>query len=204
MISIVDYGLGNVRAFENIFRRLGINSAVVTTAAELAAADKIVLPGVGAFDWAMKKLKDSGMVPVLNKKVLDDKVPVLGVCVGMQIMGLSSEEGTADGLGWIQGKVLRLDLQRNNRYFPLPHMGWNAVNQSKINPLLDGLDGADFYFLHSYYFEPEFPSNSLAKSEYGREFVCAINHENIYATQFHPEKSHEQGVKLLKNFAEFC
>lgn len=204
MISIVDYGLGNVRAFENIFRKLGINSAVVSTAAELAAADKIILPGVGAFDWAMKKLNDSGMVPVLNKKVLDDKVPVLGVCVGMQIMGVSSEEGVADGLGWIQGKVLHLDLQRCNGHLPLPHMGWNTVNQIEINPLLDGLDGDDFYFLHSYYFEPEFSSNSLAKSEYGREFVCAINHENIYATQFHPEKSHEQGVKLLKNFAEVC
>lgn len=203
MIGIVDYGLGNVRAFENIYRRLGIPAKALKTENELVSAERLILPGVGAFDWAMERLSDSGMVPVLNQRVLDDKIPVLGVCVGMQIMAERSDEGNHQGLGWIPAEVRHFDESLFDQKTHLPHMGWNDVTlgdtQSK---LFDGICDPQFYFLHSYFFDPKSDDYVIGLTDYGTSFVSAINKENIWATQFHPEKSLDWGMRLLKNFAE--
>ena len=201
MIGIVDYGLGNVRAFENIYRRLGIVAKPVRTAEELTSSNRLILPGVGAFDWAMTRLKQSGMIDVLNQRVLKENVPVLGVCVGMQIMADSSAEGSACGLGWIPGRVERFHEECFETSIRLPHMGWNDVSLAKRTNLFFELDEPFFYFLHSYYYLPEDPKNTSAFSEYGIRFASAIQCENIYGVQFHPEKSHGLGIQLLKNFS---
>ncbi len=202
MIGIVDYGLGNVRAFENIYRRLGIAAGPVRTAAELSAATRLVLPGVGAFDWAMSRLIESGMSEALNERVLTDRVPILGVCVGMQIMADTSDEGHAAGLGWIPGRVERFRDEWFDTRTHRPHMGWNDVELTGIPPLFKGLLEPQFYFLHSYFFRPADESHVVARTHYGQIFASALRRGNIWATQFHPEKSHDWGVGLLRNFAE--
>lgn len=204
MISIVDYGLGNVRAFENIYRRLGIPAKPVSTAKQLSEATKIVLPGVGAFDWAMHRLHQSGMTNTLNNLVQNQRVPVLGICVGMQIMTKSSDEGKSPGLGWINAAVKRFDENLFNQRTHLPHMGWNDVETDSACPLFDGIENPLYYFLHSFYLEPNNPAEVVGHSTYGKRFACAIAADNVYATQFHPEKSHEWGIRLLRNFAELC
>lgn len=202
MIGIVDYGLGNVRAFENIYRRLGIAAEPVRTADQLVTAERLILPGVGAFDWAMARLTKSGMLEALNKRVLKDRIPVLGVCVGMQIMAETSDEGTTAGLGWIPGRVERfLDEWFNSRTH-LPHMGWNDTETIGFPALFSGLLAPRFYFLHSYFFRPSDEGHVIARTHYGQIFASALRHGNIWATQFHPEKSHDWGVGLLRNFAE--
>lgn len=202
MIGIVDYGLGNVMAFVNTFKRLGIAASPVSTEAELANAERLILPGVGAFDWAMERLDQSGMRDALCKRVLIDRIPVLGVCVGMQMMADRSEEGSREGLGWIPGIVERFRDDWFDQITHLPHMGWNEVYPVPGEPLFVGMDAApQFYFLHSYYFRPADPRIVISKSNYGIEFASAVRKENIWATQFHPEKSHFSGVTLLRNFA---
>lgn len=202
MIGIVDYGLGNVRAFENISRRLGIAAEPVRTAEELARADRLILPGVGAFDWAMSRLTQSGMIDALNQRVLRDQVPVLGVCVGMQIMANSSDEGSATGLGWIPGQVERFRDEWFNTHTHLPHMGWNDVELVDAPALMADMTAPQFYFLHSYFFHPDDDNHIIARTRYGKVFASAIRRGNIWATQFHPEKSHDWGVGLLANFAK--
>lgn len=202
MITIVDYGLGNISAFANVYRRLDRPVLVAQNADQLDDADRIVLPGVGSFDHAMERLEESGMRSKLDEMVLGRKVPVLGVCVGMQMMGISSEEGELGGLGWIDGVVRRLGfgLQRNDMV--LPHMGWNDVLAERGSGLFDGLDQeARFYFLHTFAFYCNNDSDIAARADYGEDFVCAISHGNIHGVQFHPEKSHHFGVRLLENFA---
>lgn len=201
MIGIVDYGLGNVRAFENTYRRLGIPAKPICNAAELVTVDKLILPGVGAFDWAMQRLEHSGMLDALNSRVKRDGVPVLGICVGMQIMADSSEEGTKRGLGWVPGRVLRFQDKWFRDRTHLPHMGWNTVKPCADLELFAGLDNAQFYFLHSYFFSAENTEHVAAKTMYGVEFASVIRSGNIWATQFHPEKSHDWGVNLLRNFS---
>ncbi len=201
MIGIVDYGLGNVRAFENIYRRLGIPAAPVRTGDELLAANRLILPGVGAFDWAMERLHASGMTKALNQRVLVDQVPVLGVCVGMQIMADRSDEGQLPGLGWIPGVVERFKEEWFQERTHLPHMGWNAVRPVAGEPLFGGMRSPRFYFLHSYFYRPAQPEHAIASTHYGIEFASAIRRNNIWATQFHPEKSHDWGVALLRNFS---
>ena len=204
MISIIDYGLGNVGAFANIYRSLGVPFKLVKTADELSSASKIVLPGVGAFDWAMTKLSASGLVDQLNHLVLEKKIPVLGVCVGMQIMARNSEEGKLSGLGWIDTNVKRFEGKIFDQKMPLPHMGWNDVAANSDCKLFIDINRPKYYFLHSYFLEPTDNANAVGLSTYGIEFPSAIERDNIYATQFHPEKSHNWGVKLLKNFAVYC
>lgn len=204
MIAIVDYGLGNVEAFANIYRQLGTPFKLVKTASELRSASKIILPGVGAFDWAMRKLDESGCLNELNHLVLEKRIPILGVCVGMQIMARSSDEGALMGLGWIDAKVKRFDGELFDRNMPLPHMGWNAVKIQSNCKLFIGLTSPKYYFLHSYFLEPGNSVHAVGLSTYGIEFPSAVEHDNIYATQFHPEKSHTWGVKLLDNFARYC
>jgi len=204
MIHVVDYGLGNVQAFLTIFKRLGFDAIRAKTASDLIGASKIILPGVGAFDHAIELLDQSGMRPVLETLVLKDKVPVLGICVGMQIMGTSSEEGRLAGLGWVPGKVRSFRSNEQSAILPLPHMGWNDVQPKSGLPIFTGLEsGARFYFLHSYFFECDEPSHAAAIASYGLDFSCAVSVGNIHGVQFHPEKSHHFGAQLLKNFAVF-
>ncbi len=200
MIIIVDYGLGNIRAFLNAFKLLNIQVRTAQTAEELSDATKIILPGVGAFDHAMERLDESGMRGTLDELVLDRRVPVLGVCVGMQMLGASSEEGERAGLGWVAGRVRKLHALNSD--LRLPHMGWNDVRPTEGVELFEGLENdARFYFLHSFYFACERTENVAAVANYGAEFSCAVRAANIYGVQFHPEKSHHCGTRLLQNFA---
>ena len=198
----MDYGLGNILAFENIFKKLNIEAFIAKDSSELKKAERIILPGVGSFDWAMRKLNDSGMRETLDVLVLEKRKPVLGICVGMQIMANRSDEGSAEGLGWIEADVVKFDQYKGNLSLQLPHMGWNLVK-----PVLeDGLFGKNldeqlFYFLHSFYFKSKSNTNNLAQSNYGGTFTSCTKKDNIYGVQFHPEKSHLRGIELLKNFA---
>jgi glutamine amidotransferase len=204
MISIVDYGLGNILAFVNMGKRIGVDIAVAKTAADLASSSRIILPGVGSFDHAMALLDRSGMRGALEELVVGNKVPVLGVCVGMQILAERSDEGRARGLGWIPGEVLALRslLAGQDQLLPLPHMGWNDVCPSNGWDLCRGLEGdARFYFLHSFYYQCADSAHVAATCYYGTEFACAVRHGNIQGVQFHPEKSHHFGAGLIKNFA---
>ncbi len=203
MITIIDYGLGNIRAFLNLFKRLNIPARTATRASELADAEKLILPGVGAFDHATALLDASGMRPALDELVLGRRVPVLGICVGMQILAQRSDEGESGGLGWIPGAVRRFEPPPGGTPLPLPHMGWNDVHPAKGNRLFVQLeDDARFYFLHSYYFDCARPADVSAQAEYGAPFACAVSAGNIHGVQFHPEKSHHWGTRLLQNFAE--
>lgn len=202
MISIVDYGLGNIRAFLNMFKRLNIDAKTAATPADLAGATRVLLPGVGAFDDAMDRLGRSGMRETLDDLVLRQRVPVLGVCVGMQMLGHGSDEGRLPGLGWIDARVKALE-SHTTAALPRPHMGWNDVRPVPGNRLFDQLEtGARFYFLHSYYFVCHRDEDRLAVTDYGGDFASAAHAGNIYGVQFHPEKSHHFGARLLKNFAE--
>lgn len=202
MIHVVDYGLGNVQAFLTMFKRLGFEAIRAKSAADLTGASKIILPGVGAFDHAIELLDQSGMRPTLDALVLQGKVPVLGICVGMQILASSSDEGRLPGLGWVSGKVRAFRTNEQSASLPLPHMGWNDVQSKPGSPLFAGLESdARFYFLHSYYFECDAPSHVAATASYGLDFSCAVSAGNVHGVQFHPEKSHHFGAQLLKNFA---
>jgi glutamine amidotransferase len=203
VITIVDYGLGNVQAIANIYRRLDIPVTTAQDAATLAKAQRIILPGVGAFDWAMSQLNDSGMRETLDRLVIQDLRPVIGICVGMQMMASRSDEGTVPGLGWIDATVRLFDDTRFDGPKCLPHMGWNDVEPRRADPLFKGLEqDARFYFLHSYYFEPHLAIDALAIANYGGDFCCSVRHDNVMGVQFHPEKSHQWGIRLLRNFAE--
>lgn len=202
MITIVDYGLGNIGAFANVYKRMNVPVTVATTAAELEPAQRVILPGVGAFDHAMDLLDASGMRDTLTDLVQVRKKPVVGVCVGMQILAGGSDEGSREGLGWIPGRVRHFTHATLSRDLPLPHMGWNDVRPNAGQPLFQGLhNDARFYFLHSYYFECEEPTDVAATAGYGLEFGCAVRRDNVFGVQFHPEKSHHFGATVLKNFA---
>lgn len=203
MITIIDYGLGNIRAFVNVYDRLNIKTKIAHTAEDVLNAKKIILPGVGSFDYAMCQLNSSGMRDELENQVLVNKIPVLGICVGMQMLGKSSEEGVLPGLGWIDGNVKLFDESLIQNKTRLPHMGWNTMKPVKETPILTGLnDDSRFYFLHSYYFSCNNDCDIISTTEYGITYASAINSENIFGIQFHPEKSHSNGIKLLHNFAK--
>ena len=203
MISIIDYGLGNVQAFNNSYARLGIPANVAKYAHELVDTTKIILPGVGSFDQAMQQLNSSGLRDSIEKLVLDKKVPILGICIGMQMLANSSEEGKLPGLGWINGNVKKFDVSKKSNPDIIPHMGWNNVVSERENVLFNGIENEmRFYFLHSYYFDPFNNSDVIGETDYGLKFASAINRNNIFGVQFHPEKSHRFGEQLLKNFSK--
>jgi len=203
MITIIDYGLGNVLAFVNVYSRLNIPVAVAKSADDFVKATKLILPGVGSFDHAMQQLDQSGMRSSVEQLVLQQGMPILGICVGMQMLANTSDEGVLPGLGWIDGKVKKFDVSVMPRGTNLPHMGWNDVKPVVEGGLFKGMEqDARFYFLHSYYFECHQPSNILALTDYGAEFSCAVRRVNVYGVQFHPEKSHNFGSQLLRNFSE--
>lgn len=206
MIAIVDYGLGNVKAFLNIFKMLTIPAVLARKASDLEHATKIILPGVGAFDFAISQLKLSGMMDPLNELVLHKKIPILGVCVGMQMMARVSEEGKLPGLGWIDAKVCRLNDRSSLTGNPLllPHMGWNQIQVKSDQGLFKGLQQeAKFYFLHSYHVVMAQEQNEIAIADYGQKICAAIAQDHIFGMQCHPEKSHGFGIQFLRNFAEF-
>jgi imidazole glycerol-phosphate synthase subunit HisH len=204
MITIVDYGMGNVGSIKNMFKYIGVKSIIESDVDKIKNASKILLPGVGSFDTAMKKINKDDLKEVLNEKALKEQVPVLGICLGMQLLTNSSEEGTLNGLGWIPAKTLNFKDKIDKKY-RVPHMGYNTINKSKCSLLTQGfekIDEARFYFVHSYYVKVENKENSILKANYGLEFDCAIQKDNIYGVQFHPEKSHKFGMKLFENFTK--
>lgn len=202
MIAILDYGVGNVQAFANVYRELGLPYLIAGNSHQLSEATKIILPGVGHYDFVMQKLMNSGMIDTLQNLVINKRIPILGVCVGMQIMANESEEGSLKGLGWVDGKVIKLKNTDVNQNTILPHMGWNSVISEKKSSLFDGIEyGESFYFLHSFAVECADKNNVLAITNYGDNFASIIQKDNIFGMQCHPEKSHSQGTLFLKNFA---
>ncbi len=204
MIGIIDYGLGNIKAFINIYNRLHIPVKSIKTIHDFDDISRLILPGVGAFDFAMEKFNQSGLRDPIENLVFKNNIPIIGICVGMQMLAFSSDEGSLPGLGWIPGTVKKFDETLISYSTHLPHMGWNDIiinnNQTIFN---DFEPDPKFYFLHSYYFQTENHNQIVATSHYGIDFTCAVNHKNIVGVQFHPEKSHHFGVKLLENFAKY-
>lgn len=198
MIGLINYGLGNLSAFINAYKKLGVKISCVNKPEDIEKFDKYILPGVGSFDKAMTQLNYSGLLNDLETQVLDNKKKILGVCVGMQILGNKSEEGKLDGLGWISGRS-KIFKGENLK---VPHVGWNSISiKDKDHPLFFDLDEKSyFYFLHSYYFSASNKQNEISLTNYKFDFCSAVSSENIFAVQFHPEKSHENGLKILKNF----
>ena len=203
MIGIINYGSGNIQAVANIYKRVGISYKIVNTKEDFDEVEKLILPGVGAFDATMKVLNNSGLRDALDWQVLENQKPVLGICVGMQIMSNGSEEGLEAGLGWIKGKVKKFDISNLVQKPFLPHMGWNTINPISNSSLFHNIDIAlGFYFVHSFYYETEKQDSILAQTEYGGLFTSAVYDRHIFGVQFHPEKSHMNGINLLTNFAD--
>ena len=209
MITIVDYGMGNLGSIYNMFvKKIKVECEITSDLDKIKSAEKLLLPGVGAFDKAMERISDGGFKDVLDVKVLEEKTPVLGICLGMQLLTNGSEEGKLPGLGWINASTIKFDFEKSMG-LKVPHMGWNEVYSEKETSITKGLfdltlesENPRFYFVHSYYVKVENESNSMLKTRYGHEFDSAIHHDNIYGAQFHPEKSHKFGVQIFKNFAE--
>lgn len=202
MILIIDYGVGNVHSILNMFKKIGIDAKLSEHPNEVLSADKVILPGVGSFDYGMKQLKESGYYDTVLKYAREVKKPLLGICLGMQMLGLSSEEGFEPGLGLIPFRNIKFKF--NDNKLKVPHMGWNLVKSVKSNEKFSENFTEDFrfYFVHSYYAVCEKQENILLTCDYGFEFSAAVQKDNIYGVQFHPEKSHKFGMQLLKNFAE--
>ena len=199
MIGIINYGLGNVQSFINSFKVLGISAISISNKDQLKKIDRLILPGVGSFDSAIRKFNSSGLRDDIEDLVFNNNLPIMGVCIGMQIMANSSSEGDLSGLGWINGEVEIID-QKNSLI--LPHMGWNEIKVEKENAkLFSNLPSKRFYFLHSYHFVTNQKSSKIAYVNYGEDILAAISKNNIYGCQFHPEKSHSAGLSVLKNFA---
>jgi imidazole glycerol-phosphate synthase subunit HisH len=202
MIVIIDYGIGNLASVHNMFKKIGVKEVIVSKdEAVISKATKLLLPGVGAFDAAMNHLKLTGLIPLLNQKVLEEKVPTLGICLGMQMLTRSSEEGTEQGLSWIDATTVKFNLDPALK-LKVPHMGWNYVKANYTNPLIEMESKNRFYFVHSYYVKCIDAQQSLATCHFGGDFTCMVNKDNIFGAQFHPEKSLKFGMKLLENFSK--
>lgn len=201
MIAIVNYGSGNTGSILNILTKIGAKAIITSDEATIREADKIILPGVGAFDSCAARLRDSGLVPVLQQRAIQDKVPLLGICVGMQLLFEKSEEGIESGLGWIPGTVVKFKTESFTEKLPIPHMGWTDVSaKAGCDLVADMHDHPRFYFVHSYHVVPTDSADILMTARYGYDFTAAVQRNNISGVQFHPEKSHRFGMQLLKNF----
>lgn len=201
MITIIDYGMGNLGSIQNMFKRIGVESEIASDKQRIAAAKKILLPGVGAFDAAMERIAEAELTELLNKKALEEKVPTLGICLGMQLLTKNSEEGKLPGLGWIDARTIKFNFVSGSS-LKVPHMGWNRVYAVNDSPLIADLpEEPRFYFVHSYYVKANDLADVLTTTFYGQDFHSVVQHENIYGAQFHPEKSHKFGMRLLENFA---
>lgn len=201
MLCIIEYGSGNISAIANICARERIPYMITDDPARLEKATHFLLPGVGAFDPTMETLRDSGIIASLEKEVMECGKPIMGICVGMHLLAGGSEEGSHEGLGWIPGHVTRIDVDTLNQPPHLPHMGWNSIVGDLGDPLLAGIDPArGFYFLHSYYFAAAYGEDVVAKVSYGDDLPCIVRRGHVVGAQFHPEKSHANGIRLIKNF----
>jgi len=202
MIVIIDYGLGNLASVQNMFKKLGTKDVVISNDLDIIKkASKLILPGVGSFDTGMINLESSGLLNCLNEKVLVQKTPILGICLGMQLMTKKSEEGIKSGLGWINAETIKFNFP-DDTSFKVPHMGWNYVSIKKENSLIELNTKNKFYFVHSYYVKCSDTEDIMGTTNYFEEFTCFFNHNNIFGVQFHPEKSLKFGMKLLENFAK--
>jgi len=203
MIVVVDYGVGNLGSIVNMFKKVGAKAVASSDPAVIEGAEKLILPGVGAFDAAMRKFRETGLVPVVGRLVMEKKIPVLGLCVGLQLMTKGSEEGREAGLGWFDAETIRFKFDDAHAHLKIPHMGWNTALVCREHPLvMDWDEESRFYFVHSYYVVAKDANAVLAETEYGVTIHSILGRENIMGTQFHPEKSHKYGMRLLKNFAE--
>lgn len=200
MIAILDYGVGNLKSIYNMFKKIRVESVITSDIEVIKKADKYLLPGVGSFDHGINSLRNAPFFGILEKEVLEYKKPILGICLGMQLLTNSSEEGKEKGLGWVDAKTIKFDLE--DKSLAIPHMGWNGVYSVSQDGLFKDLDDGRFYFVHSYYVVCNDEANILATANYGEKFTCSIQKDNIYGVQFHPEKSHKFGMRLLKNFGE--
>jgi glutamine amidotransferase len=204
LITIIDYGVGNLGSVENMLKKIGVQALVTSDTSEIEKADKLILPGVGAFDHGMKSLNERGLPEVLNRKVIDEKTPILGLCLGMQLFAKTSEEGKLPGLGWLNARIVRFDFGGADVRLKVPHMGWNTIRIGKPHPVLEGFDEESrFYFVHSYHMKCGDAADVLAFTDYHASFPSVVGRDNIVGVQFHPEKSHKFGMKLLRNFAEW-
>lgn len=206
MIGILDYGMGNVGSIQNMLKHIGYESVITRDPAQVEAVDKLILPGVGAFDEGMRQVRSLGLEPLIRRHALEKQKPLLGICLGMQLLGAGSEEGTAEGLNLLPFRCVRFQPEDSKEVgYKIPHMGWDRVSICKHTPLTDGLEGPQrFYFVHSYYARCEEADVMLLSCDYGLPFAAAVSRGSIYGTQFHPEKSHRFGMALLKNFAARC
>ena len=205
MVVIVDYGMGNLGSIVNMLKRVGAQARVSSAINEIENADKLILPGVGAFDSGMQRLQELNLVEVLDDKVLNRKTPTLGVCLGMQLITKRSEEGVLPGLGWIDGETIRFRFDPKQANLKVPHMGWNTITIQREGALFKEMNHeARFYFVHSYHVVCNRPEDILTTTHHGYDFVSAVQRENLMGAQFHPEKSHKFGMKLLKNFVELA
>ncbi len=202
MLTIINYGLGNLTSILNMCKRLGIDAKISSDKDEISHASKLILPGVGHFKKGMENLHSSGLKNLLDKLIVEEKKPILGICLGAQLMTKHSEEGNVEGLGWVDAKTIRFDESKINGY-KVPHMGWSEIKITRPNNLLDDLPFEPrFYFVHLYHFLFDLTEEVTATSNYSYEFACAFQKENIYGTQFHPEKSHKFGMKVIENFVK--
>ena len=203
MIVIVDYGLGNLGSIKNMLQKIGVDSVITSDKEIINDAKKLILPGVGAFHTGMRNLNELNLIDILNKKVVDEKIPILGICLGMQLFTNHSEEGNVNGLGWVDAETIKFKPGDSKTKFSIPHMGWEFVEQIKSSRLFtDMYDDPKFYFVHSYYVQCKKEEDVLLTAKYIHNFDAAFEKDNILGVQFHPEKSHKYGMKLYKNFVE--
>ncbi|MGN6492516.1 MAG: imidazole glycerol phosphate synthase subunit HisH [Agriterribacter sp.] len=204
MIVIIDYGVGNLTSIKNMLKRINVEAVISSKIDEIRNSDKLILPGVGSFDYGMTQLRESGLAKILNEKVLGEKTPILGICLGVQLLTESSEEGKQKGLGWIKGKTVAFNKLRLHGNQKIPHMGWTDVSGYEKSKLFTGMyEEPRFYFVHSYHLELDDSSNIIAQANYGYDFAVGVEYDNILGVQFHPEKSHKFGMKLLENFVKY-
>ena len=201
MITIIDYGMGNLGSIQNMLKKIGVDCIISSNLKDIELADKLILPGVGSYAQAMQNLNELGLIPFIKEKVLS-QTPMLGICLGMQLLSTHSEEGDVNGLNIIPGNVTKFNLPEK---YKVPHMGWNLINYNKDCPLFkdfETIDEVRYYFVHSYFYKLDSEVNQIASTNYGQEFTCGIQHGSVYGVQFHPEKSHKFGMRLLTNFSQ--